>query len=167
MNYVERSIKLIARWKFHIIVVLAIVIIPISIVLTMSEHSNVRGGSIVTEDESVQSAIYSMMADPDIPIFSLNGSDPRIVGFTACGDDPSRPIALTQDMSDGGLVSICISAECVAGQGTPHPVNHYMVRDTTEYWYCVHDDGKVWGYKENCISQEGIDCEKVRIIPNK
>ena len=153
--------KYIFKWQYIIIV--ALLLIAMSIAITIIQHSrnDHRDGSIETEVQSVQLAVHNMMFTLETPIHILDGSDTRITGITECGDDFYKPIALTRDMTDGGLIDMCTTAECVAGQGTPNPVSYYVVSSPTQYWYCVTEYGNIRAYSENCIDNDQIKCEDV------
>ena len=146
-------------WKAVIVLVAGMIILA----GCTSDHSDGHdeSESYQLELHAIDLAVASVMSDPIHPIRTLDGSDTRITDAVRCGTDMYNPLAITQDMTNGGLLTVCATAECVAGRGTPSAVSDFLAHDTARFWYCVHDDGRVWGYREECVADPKTDCEDV------
>ena len=88
-------------------------------------------GDSSREDElaNVELAVAAMMADPDIPVRSLE-TDERILDFAGTETDA------TNDMTNGGLVTIAEGSDV-------NPPSEYLAWEWTEYAYWVQADGRV------------------------
>ncbi len=144
--------------------IVALIAVPM-ILNSQDDEVNVspEAHRIAEEFRNVELVVASIIHDPNTNIVSLNPIDSRIVSIVDCGSDVYNPLALTQDMTDGGLIDICTTQECIAGRGTPMPISEYLSSDTTISWFCVCEDGRIEGYTENCVENDDIDCHDVRI----
>ena len=136
-------------WKVHPVLLAVVILVSLSCEPQYGLAPGVEE-SPETELHNTNLAITALMADPDLPVNSLDEFPTN--SFVECNPEGG---SCTRDMEKLGSINSGSVNKYGINEGSS--VADYMESPETNYWYCTDVKGHVTGYlKETCLPEDDI-----------